>query len=121
MKTTLINICTAQHIVTETTNVENVWAIENTFLLLIAIILIAILIAFAHRVNKLEDSIKQINDRFDGLSGTLVEIAKRPCQITDTFGYCVYYSKRKEKIDGSVLYSEPKCHHEENNEKESDQ
>ncbi len=86
-----------EDIVEATTNVENVWAIENSFLIILSIILIAILIAFANRVNKLEDAIKAINERFDGLTNTLMEISKRPCQI-ESFGYCVYCSKNKKEI-----------------------
>lgn len=84
----------AQNIIETTTNAENIWAVENSFLIILSLILIAILIAFANRVNKLEDAVKNINERFDKLSGTLIEISKRPCQIS-SLGYCVCFKKNK--------------------------
>ena len=89
-------ILLSQEAAKEVLEIDGILANENTFLFILAIILIAILIAFSRRVNKLEDSMEKINEKFDKLSGTLIEISKRPCQITDCLGYCVYYSKKKE-------------------------
>lgn len=86
----------------EALEIDGILANENTFLFILAIILIAILIAFSRRVNKLEDSMEKINEKFDKLSSTLIEISKRPCQITDTLGYCVYFSKNKEDMIDNI-------------------
>ena len=104
------------------TTTDNIWAMENSFLIILSIILVLILIAFASRINRLEDAIKNINERFDGLSGTLIEISKRPCQISSTLGYCVYYTKnKKEVIDNSELirYDKTEENAEEHKEEES--
>lgn len=89
-------ILLSQESIQEAIEIDGILANENTFLFILAIILIAILVAFSRRVNKLEDSVAKINEKFDKLSATLIEISKRPCQITDTLGYCVYFSKNKE-------------------------
>lgn len=95
----------AEDIVEATKNIENVWAVENSFLIIISLILVAILIAFANRVNKLEDAIRKINERFDSLSSTLLEISKRPCQI-ESLGYCTHFSKNKKDIIHSAVQEE---------------
>jgi len=95
----------AEDIVEATQNVENMWAVENSFLIIISLILVAILIAFANRVNKLEDAIHKINERFDGLSSTLLEISKRPCQI-ECLGYCVHFTKNKKDIIHNTVQEE---------------
>ena len=99
----MVTTGSTEQIIEATTNVENILAVENTFLFILAAILIAILIVFANRINKLEDAIKNINERFDELSGTLLEISKRPCQITDTLGYSVHMTKSKDTLDNSIV------------------
>ena len=54
---------------------------SDTFILIVTILFAIIMVIFSRRLNKLEESIKNLNNRIDSLATTLVEISGRPCQL----------------------------------------
>ena len=72
----------------EATQESMPWVIGDGFMFIEAALFCIIAIVFAHRLNKLDTTIGQLNAQLQGINKTLTEVSQRPCQL-ESHGFCV--------------------------------